>query len=146
MISFNNADECEIIFFFFMNNMYIYLPVPDLTIDMCVQYITRSEDKWRVYNKHKLPALLISNFDLTGNPLSPQIHHHKVSKLSDILLIFTSKSSVLVHSVISPHRRSFTGCPTNSASKPSSPRRRTWRPRSRRRCGPILHRQRRRRL
>ncbi|EHK44082.1 hypothetical protein TRIATDRAFT_300408 [Trichoderma atroviride IMI 206040] len=53
--------------------MYIYLRVPGLFIDMCVEFITRSKGKQSVYPKHSLTALLISNFDMTGSPLSLHI-------------------------------------------------------------------------
>ncbi|KAL6890725.1 hypothetical protein GGI43DRAFT_216896 [Trichoderma evansii] len=43
--------------FFFMKNMYIYLLVPDLAIDKCVQYITRCEGKQNVHNPTSFDCL-----------------------------------------------------------------------------------------
>lgn len=80
---FNNASECEVSFvFFFLKNMYIYLRVPGLFIDMCVDFITRSKGKQNLYPKHSLTALLISNFDMTGRLLP--LHMHLNFSLSQV--------------------------------------------------------------
>lgn len=68
----------------FLKNMYIYLHVPGLFIDMCVEFITGSKGKQSVYPKHSLTALLISNFDMTGSPLSLHMHHLQDSQIHQI--------------------------------------------------------------
>lgn len=90
---FNNASECEVSFVFFsLKNMYIYLRVPGLFIDMCVEFITRSQGKQNLYHKHSLTALLISNFDMTDK-LQPLYMH----LISPFFQVAHSSLSLLMH-------------------------------------------------